>query len=374
MMNGRRIENGGLVLFVFLITLLLGAVVSTFAVALLWSVLAAILFQPLYQRIHARFPERPNTAALLTLLIVTVAVVLPALIIGTLVVDQASGVYSKVRSGQINFAAYFQQVHDALPDRLQQLADKAGLDSFERTQARFSNAVGSRVSGIASRALSIGTDAFAALLGFGVALYVTFFLLRDGTRLGRAVCNAIPLAHDATTRLVDRFIAVTRATIKGSVIVGLVQGALGAITFAIVGLPAALLWGLLMAVASLLPAIGPAIIWAPVAIYLLATSAIWQAAVVIVSGVLVIGSADNVLRPILVGRDTGIPDWVVLVTTLGGIELFGLSGIVVGPVVAALFITAWQIMTEQRAATGSADALVDDEAAGEASSEVARHG
>jgi predicted PurR-regulated permease PerM len=159
------------------------------------------------------------------------------------------------------------------------------------------------------------------------------------------------LERGVTTRLVDRFIAVTRATIKGSVIVGLVQGALGAITFALVGLPAALLWGLLMAVASLLPAIGPAIIWAPVAIYLFATSAIWQAVVVIVSGVLVIGSADNVLRPILVGRDTGIPDWVVLVTTLGGIELLGLSGIVVGPVVAALFITAWQIMTEQRAAS-----------------------
>jgi predicted PurR-regulated permease PerM len=350
-MNGRRIENGGLVLFVFLITLLLGAVVSSFAVALLWSLLAAILFQPLYQRILARYPDRANTAALLTLLVVTVAVVLPTLIIGTLVVDQASGVYAKVRSGQINFAGYFQQVHDALPERLQQLADKAGLDSFERTQARFSNAIGSRVSGIASQALSIGSDAFAAVLGFGVGLYVTFFLLRDGHRLGPAVCNALPLQRGVTTRLVDRFIAVTRATIKGSVIVGLVQGALGAITFALVGLPAALLWGLLMAVASLLPAIGPAIIWAPVAIYLFATSAIWQAVVVIVSGVLVIGSADNVLRPILVGRDTGIPDWVVLVTTLGGIELLGLSGIVVGPVVAALFITAWQIMTEQRSAS-----------------------
>jgi len=350
-MNGRRIENGGLVLFVFLITLLLGAVVSSFAVALLWSLLAAILFQPLYQRILARYPDRANTAALLTLLVVTVAVVLPTLIIGTLVVDQASGVYAKVRSGQINFAGYFQQVHDALPERLQQLADKAGLDSFERTQARFSNAIGSRVSGIASQALSIGSDAFAAVLGFGVGLYVTFFLLRDGDRLGPAVCNALPLERGVTKRLVDRFIAVTRATIKGSVIVGLVQGALGAITFALVGLPAALLWGLLMAIASLLPAIGPAIIWAPVAIYLFATSAIWQAVVVIVSGVLVIGSADNVLRPILVGRDTGIPDWVVLVTTLGGIELLGLSGIVVGPVVAALFITAWQIMTEQRAAS-----------------------
>ncbi|WP_294189979.1 AI-2E family transporter [uncultured Sphingomonas sp.] len=347
-LSARRIENGGLVLFAGFVTLFLGAIVSSYAVALLWSVLAAILFQPLYHRLRARFPDRPNTAALLTLLIITVAVVLPTLIIGTMVIDQASGVYAKVRSGQINFAAYFQQVHDALPLKLQQLADKAGLDSFERTQAQISNAIGSRVSMIASRALSIGADALAAVVAFGVGLYATFFLLRDGDRLGPAVCRALPLERSVTTRLVDRFVSVMRATIKGSVIVGLVQGALGAITFWLVGLPAAMLWGLLMAIASLLPAIGPAIIWIPVAIYLLATSALWQGVVVIVSGALVIGSADNILRPILVGRDTGIPDWVVLVTTLGGIELLGLSGIVVGPVVAALFITAWQILTEQR--------------------------
>ncbi|RZM05698.1 MAG: AI-2E family transporter, partial [Sphingomonas sp.] len=120
------------------------------------------------------------------------------------------------------------------------------------------------------------------------------------------------------------------------------------ITFWIVGLPAALLWGMLMAIAGLLPAVGPTIIWGPVAVYLLATGAIWQAVVVILSGVLVIGLADNILRPILVGRDTGIPDWLVLVTTLGGIDLIGLSGIVVGPLAGALFITGWQVLTEQR--------------------------
>jgi predicted PurR-regulated permease PerM len=130
--------------------------------------------------------------------------------------------------------------------------------------------------------------------------------------------------------------------------VALVQGALGAITFWIVGLPAVILWGMLMAVAALLPAIGPTIIWGPVAVYLLATGAIWQAILVELSGVLVIGLADNILRPILVGRDTGIPDWLVLVTTLGGIDLVGLSGIVVGPLAGALFITGWQILGEQR--------------------------
>ena len=104
-----------------------------------------------------------------------------------------------------------------------------------------------------------------------------------------------------------------------------------------------------MAIASLLPAVGPAIVWVPAAIYLLATGAIWQGIVVIVSGVALIGMIDNVLRPILVGRDTGIPDWLILVTTLGGIALFGLSGIVIGPLVAGLFLAGWGILSEQRA-------------------------
>lgn len=128
----------------------------------------------------------------------------------------------------------------------------------------------------------------------------------------------------------------------------LAQGAPGAATFWIAGLPAALLWGALMAIVVLLPAIGPAIVWAPIAIYLLAAGAIWQGNLVIGSGIFVIGLADNILRPILVGRDTGIPDWLVLVTTLGGIGSMGLSGIVAGPLVAALFITGWQLLTEER--------------------------
>jgi predicted PurR-regulated permease PerM len=348
--NRTRVENGGLILYVVLATIALFAVVFSFIGALLWAALAALLFQPLYRRLLGRWPDRRNTAAAVALLIITVAVVIPALVIGSLVVDQAAGVYNQMRSGQINFAAYFEQVHDALPTRLQRLLDGAGFGSFERAQAQISQAVGSSASTLARQALSIGANAASFLLAFGVGLYVTFFLLRDGDRIGSAVVAALPLERGAAERIADKFVAVVRATIKGSGVVALVQGALGAATFWIVGLPAALLWGVLMAIAALLPAVGPAIIWTPVAIYLLATGAIWQAAVVVASGVFVIGLADNVLRPILVGRDTGIPDWLVLVTTLGGIDLLGLSGIVVGPLAGALFITGWQILTEQRAA------------------------
>lgn len=356
----QRVESGGFILFLALVSIALTLVVSSFAGALLWAALAALLFQPLFQRLLSRRPGQRNLAAALTLLIITVAVVIPALVIASMVVEQAAGVYTQMRSGQINFATYFEQVHGALPARVQHAIDSAGFGSFERAQASISQAIGASASVLARRALSIGANAAAALLAFGVGLYVTFFLLRDGERLGPAVVRSLPLERDVATRLADKFVAVVRATIKGSGVVALVQGALGAITFWIVGLPAALLWGVVMAIAALLPAVGPAIIWTPVAIYLLATGAIWQGVVVIASGVLVIGLADNILRPLLVGRDTGIPDWLVLVTTLGGIDLLGLSGIVVGPLAGALFITGWSILTEQRAAraieTDGADA------------------
>ncbi len=362
MINRRRLETGGFLIFLVVITIALVVVVWSYALALLWAALAAILFQPLFQRLLERMPKRRNTAAALTLLIILFAVVVPSMIIGGMIVDQAGTVYTRIQNGEINFAAYFNQVHDALPTRLQTLLDKAGFDSIERIQARLSQTMGNSVRTIASQALSIGRNAAAFLLAFGIALYVMFFLLRDGETIGPKICDALPLERSVTAALVDKFVSVVRATIKGTVIVALVQGGLGAATFWIVGLPAALLWGLLMALTSLLPALGPAIVWVPVAVYLLATTAIWQGLVVIISGVVVIGMADNILRPILVGRDTGIPDFVVLVTTLGGIELIGLSGIVVGPLVAALFLASWQILTEQRHRQRASAPMVGDTA------------
>lgn len=350
MIDKRKVESGGFIVLLGAVTAGLVLVVSSFLVALLWAVLAAIMFHSLHVRLLERWPGRHSTAAAMTLLIITFAVIFPAMLLGSMVVEQATGVYAQMASGEIDFALYFKQIHDALPQRVQEMLGNAGLGTFEMARTRIAEALSASASMITQRALAIGANAAAFVLAFGAGLYVTFFLLRDGHVLGPTVIRALPLEHSVARRLAERFVMAVRATIKGSVVVALVQGLLGAITFAIVGLPAALLWGTLMAVAALLPAIGPAIVWAPVAVYLFATGAVWQGAVVVGSGVMVIGLADNILRPMLVGRDTGIPDWLVLLTTLGGIELLGLSGIVVGPVAGALFITGWQIMTEQRLA------------------------
>jgi predicted PurR-regulated permease PerM len=187
-----------------------------------------------------------------------------------------------------------------------------------------------------------------------------FFLLRDGERIGRTLLRTIPVERSISERLADRFLGIVRATIKGSGVVGLVQGVLGGISFLIVGLDSALLFGVLMTIFALVPVIGAGAVYVPVGLWLLVTGAVWQGIFVLVFGFVVISSADNVLRPILVGRDTGIPDWIILVTTLGGISFLGFSGIVLGPLVAGLFLASWSILQEYR--DEDAQARDDDDA------------
>jgi predicted PurR-regulated permease PerM len=174
-------------------------------------------------------------------------------------------------------------------------------------------------------------------------LYLLFFLLRDGQQLAARIRQAVPLGRNYKVRLFNNFTTVIRATVRGNVLVAAAQGALGGLIFWFLGVQAPLLWGVVMAFLSLLPAVGAAIVWAPVAVYFLVTGAIWQGVVLMAFGVVVIGLVDNILRPLLVGKDTKMPDYVVLLSTLGGMALFGLNGFVIGPVIAALFIAAWDL-------------------------------
>jgi predicted PurR-regulated permease PerM len=139
-----------------------------------------------------------------------------------------------------------------------------------------------------------------------------------------------------------------RATVKGNIVVALVQGALGSLAFWVLGLPGAVLWGAVMAVLSLLPAVGAAMVWGPVAPTSSSPARSVKGIGLVVWGTLVIGLVDNVLRPILVGKDTRMPDYLVLVATLGGIVVFGLNGFVIGPVIAAVFLVSWEMLASAR--------------------------
>ncbi len=312
--------------------------------AVFWGTVLAILFAPLYRRMLALLPGRRNLAALMTLLLCLVIVIIPITMITISLIREVNEVVELIRSGQLDFGNYFLQIINALPAWVVEILDKYELGTLTEIRERLSQAVLQASQLIATEALNIGQNTFRFLVSFAIMLYLLFFLLRDGAQLSARIRHAIPLSDEHKRNLIEKFTTVIRATVKGNIVVAVTQGTLGGIIFAILGIQGALLWGVVMAFLSLLPAVGAGLIWLPVAVYFLVTGAFWQGVVLILFGVLVIGLVDNLLRPLLVGKDTRMPDYVVLISTLGGMALFGLNGFVIGPLIAALFIAAWDLL------------------------------
>jgi predicted PurR-regulated permease PerM len=343
-----NLEDRTFLTLVVVISLALAWVIEPFFGAILWALVAAILFAPLNQRLTKRVGGRRNVGALLTLLIVVAMVILPAIMLGIFLLQEASAIYLKIRTGQIDFALYFQQVQQILPGWARSMLRRLGLTNIGAVRELIAAGITSSFRSLAAQAFLIGQSAFGFLVALGVMLYLLFFLLRDSDALQTRIRTAVPLRPEQSEALFDRFVAVIRATIKGSVVVAILQGTIGGVVFGLLGIQGALIWGVMMGFLSLLPAIGTGLVWVPVAIYLLATGAIWQGVVLVFCGLFVIGMVDNILRPILVGRDARMPDYIVLISTLGGLEVFGFSGFVIGPVIAALFMAAWDILTASR--------------------------
>ena len=329
------------------VSLAFGAILWPFIGAIFWAIALAILFAPLNRRLQKRMPRHPNLATLTTLLLCLVGVILPLILITLSVAKETVLIYQQLASGQLDFGSYFQQVVNALPSWMQDWMHSSNLASVQELQTHFSRVAGDAARLVAGRAVSLGQNTLGFVVAFGVMLYVLYFLLRDGHTLLPRIRDAIPLDHAHKTQLAGKLATVIRATIKGNLVVACVQGALGGLIFWILDIQAPVLWGVLMAFLSLLPAVGASLIWGPVSIYFLATGAFTQGIVLAAYGVLVIGLVDNILRPILVGKDTKMPDYIILISTLGGMSIFGLTGFVIGPLIAALFIACWDIYTSK---------------------------
>jgi predicted PurR-regulated permease PerM len=353
--GGTKLEDGGFFAVVLIVTLLFAWLLAPFFGAILWSLVAAILFEPLTRRLSVRLGNHRNSAALLMLLTLLALFVIPALLIGVALVNEAASLYMRIREGQIDLNGMFNDVRMALPSRARVMVDQYATADFESLRRMFGSSLASGLQEIASRALVFGQGALAFVATLGVMLYLTFFLLRDGERMSELIKAAVPLRPDLRDALISHFVVVVRATMKGTVAVALVQGFIGGMIFWMLGIEGALLWGVMMGFFSLLPAVGSAIVWVPVAIYLFIIGEVMQGVILVVCGVFIIGMVDNVLRPILVGRDTRMPDFVVLIATLAGLQLFGLNGFIVGPVIAALFIAVWKMVAQFRAPRAPAD-------------------
>jgi predicted PurR-regulated permease PerM len=345
-MNTPRLQRAVFLTLLAAVSAAFAWVLTPFFGAVFWAVVLALLFAPLQRRVLARVGQRRNLATLLTLVVILLVVCLPLALISVNLVSEIIGITQRVRSGQIDFNAYGQQMLHALPGWVRHGLEQLGLTSPSGVFDKISGALTQGGQFLAARTITIGQNTFQFLVGFVVMLYLLYFLLRDGADLTALLRRSIPLGQAQTHYLLDKFATVVRATVKGNIFIALLQGVLGGIAFAVLGIQGAVFWGVVMAFLSLLPAVGAALVWAPVAVYLLATGSIWQGAALLFWGVVVISLTDSLLRPLLVGKNTRMPDYLVLVSTLGGMSLFGINGFVIGPTIAALFIATWALFND----------------------------
>lgn len=336
--------------FLLLLTAISIAFISIllpFYAAIFWGGVLAVIFTPLHRRLLSLLGGRsPNLAAFLTLLCITLIVILPMLFIAASLANEVAGLYTRINSGQLNLGGYYEQIVGALPPSVHGWLDSFGLGDLLSIREKLSAGALQASQFLAKQAVNIGQNTFQFVVGLGIMLYLLFFLLRDGAIIVPRLRRLIPLEDSHRHGLFQKFATVVRATVKGNIVIAATQGLLGGLMFAFLGIQGALFWGVTMAFLSLLPAVGASLIWVPVAIYFLVTGALWQGIVLILFGVLVIGLLDNLLRPILVGKDTKLPDYVVLISTLGGLSVFGLNGFVIGPLFAALFMACWDLFPD----------------------------
>ena len=345
------LEKYGLLMLLVAATVGLIWILLPYFGAILWGAIIALLFGPLQRHLLQRMRGRHTLAALLTLLIVLLMVILPLALITTALAREAALLYQRMQSGGANPVVYLQGMFEALPESVTKLLDRIGLDNFADLQLRLTAALAQGSEFIATQVFNVGQNTFGFFISLAITLYLAFFMIRDGSQIVKSVGRVIPLSSPHKRELFTMLTTVIRATVKGNLLIAVIQGALGGLAFWFLDVRGALLWAVLMAFLSLLPAVGAGLVWLPVAIYFFLTGSVGQGIALTTYGVLVIGLVDNLLRPMLVGKDTRMPDYVVMISTLGGMTVFGINGFVLGPGVAALFIAVWHLYGTTKAGT-----------------------
>ena len=345
------LRRAAFLLLLALVTVAFFWIISPFFGAVFWAMVLALMFMPVHRRLCARLRGRDTLAALGTLLFCMVIVVVPMIFVVGAMVDEATSFTQRLRTGEFNPRTYFEQIQNALPGWLRDLLGRFGLFNAQDVVDKLTAAVVQGGQALTTRALAIGQNTLMLLVNLGIMLYLLFFFLRDGRDLAQTIRRAVPMQRQHTDFLLSKFATVVRATVKGTVVVALVQGMLGGVAFAFLGIHGAVLWGVVMSVLSLLPAIGAALVWAPVAIYLMATGSMIEGLGLAAWGAGVMGMVDNLLRPILVGKETKLPDYLVLLSTIGGLSIFGVNGFLIGPAIAALFVATWALFSHEEGAT-----------------------
>ena len=341
--SGTKFRTAFVLVLTIAVSLLFLAVVWPFFKTLLLAALLAGLCHPIYRWLRRVFGERPSLAATVTLLLLFILIAAPLSAFLGVVVRQAISISDQAIpwvQQHLGSATAF-NAHDWLAQRFPALANHIpSQEQIAEGVGTVAKSAGGFLVAIASKATA-GTAQF--ILNLFVMIYAMFFFFRDGAKILQRIFYYLPLNDNDEDLMLQRFASITRATVKGTIVIGIIQGALAGVGFWAAGLDGAAFWGTMMAILSVVPGIGAALVWVPAVIYLFVTGQTLAGTLLLAWCAAVVGTIDNILRPVLVGKDAKMPDLLILIGTLGGLYLFGPIGFIAGPIVCGLFLTIWDI-------------------------------
>lgn len=334
--GSRKLNRSFFLVLLALALVLVFFVARSYLLPLTLAAIAAALFHPLYKRILRSVHSRETTAALVSLLIFCLIIVVPVALLAYLITQNVLDLMRLVNQNLPQLRNWLQQLEEAI-GRLpfvegQRVSD---LIDSERLLGVIQQA-GSRLVGAAT---GLAGDVVRLLLLFFVFLYSLFFLLRDGGKGLRWLAEALPLPEGDRLALIDKFVSVSRATLKSTFLIGGAQGVIGGLLFLALRIPGAVLVGVLFLVLAAIPGLGPVVIWLPTTAALVAARRYWAAAFMLAVGGGLIPLVDYLLRPRLVGQDTRLHPLLVFIGVLGGVSLFGIWGLLFGPLAMSLLVT-----------------------------------
>jgi predicted PurR-regulated permease PerM len=320
------------------ITLMFFWVIKGFLMALVMAAVLAGLVHPFYCRVSDLFGKRKSIASAVTVLLSLILVIIPLLVFLGILIGQAI----QISESAGNWLTGQMQQAESLQKQIEEDQDLKHLLPYQdEIIAKAGQIAGNAASFMVNVLVGSATGAAELFLMLFVMLYAMFYFLINGRAVLDAVLGYTPLSVDEKARLLGTFTSVGRATLKGTLIIGIVQGGLAGLSFWVAGIKGVVFWGAVMTVLSIIPAVGTALVWVPAVIFLILDGQTGAAVGVGLWCAIVVGTADNLLRPLLIGKDTEMPDLLVMVTTLGGLALFGAAGMVIGPIVGALFTSVW---------------------------------
>ncbi len=342
-MNRSLVNRIPILLIVLIVSVIFISMIRNFILVILLAGIFSAMAQPIYKSFERWFRGRKSLASIITLLIVLIIILLPLVGLLGIVAGQAIKVSQSVSIWIEQWAGE----PSALSDLLQSLPFADQLYSYRNLiLQRAGQMVGSLSTILFNSISSITVTTLYSIFLFFVFLYTMFFFLQEGRGFLDKVLYYLPLPLSAEKRLLDRFTSVTRATLKGTLLIGLIQGSLAGFAFWVVGIDSAVFWGTVMTFLSIIPSIGSALVWLPAVIILAVSGEYAKAVGLFTFCAFLVGSIDNLLRPWIVGRDVQLHELLIFFGTLGGISMFGLVGFIIGPIIAALFVTIWEIYAE----------------------------